>query len=531
MQRVLICACLTGAFALGQTVWSGADVTFLGAPSPDGALLSFVDLRTGDLALRVLKTGETRRLTKKPAGSEEFAYFSVFSRDGKQVAYAWRNAKGFYDLRVVNVDGSGDRVVYSNEEAGFVQPTSWSPDGSRILTLLFRKDNISQVGFVSSKTGQVEVLKSLPWVYPKKMSLSPDGRYVAFDSFAGDKPGPRDIYVLDVVGKRQWQLVESPGEDRFPLWSDDGQAVFYLSDGALCRVPVSSGKAAGAAVVVKSGLERALPLGLTRANVLLYGLRRDETAIHLAAIGAPGESKLAGSTPALSWDGSMLAYLVPVGSENYGQPARALRVRSLRGEKDWELKTSMAHIEGMQWSPDLASLLLSGSDGKGRAGLFRVDVKDGSTAVVFVSETAGFRGVPGAWKSEHEVLYADGNTVLSHNLKTRGTREFWKGGVVRAIAVGEGAEVVALQVGTSVVLVGTGQKVAIGDGELLGAQGNGFYVRRGSKLFYLPKQGGTMTQILLDGYDGGRVSPALSGPLLTFTTGGIHNEVRMLPLK
>lgn len=60
----------------------------------------------------------------------------------------------FYEFRVINVDGSGLRTVYRNEETGFVQPTSWSPDGSRILTLIFRKDNISQISRPRSRRGR-----------------------------------------------------------------------------------------------------------------------------------------------------------------------------------------------------------------------------------------------------------------------------------------------------------------------------------------------------------------------------------------
>ena len=90
-----------------------------------------------------------RRLTNKPpAASKEFAYFSVPSRDASRVAYAWFNEAGFYDLRVIPLAGGEPRVLFRNEEAGFVQPTSWTPDGKQILTLFFRKDNISQIALV-----------------------------------------------------------------------------------------------------------------------------------------------------------------------------------------------------------------------------------------------------------------------------------------------------------------------------------------------------------------------------------------------
>jgi len=107
-----------------RLVWDGPGASHLGSPSPDGRYLTGIDP------------------DHKPAGSREFAYFSVFSRDSRQVAYAWFNADGFYELRLISVSGGQPRTVYRNEEAGFVQPTAFSKDGKQILTLLFRRDNI-----------------------------------------------------------------------------------------------------------------------------------------------------------------------------------------------------------------------------------------------------------------------------------------------------------------------------------------------------------------------------------------------------
>jgi len=59
----------------------------------DGSYSSFVDWATGNLALRSLKTGETRRLTKDGTWKKpmEFVLNSVISPDNKLVAYSWYN--------------------------------------------------------------------------------------------------------------------------------------------------------------------------------------------------------------------------------------------------------------------------------------------------------------------------------------------------------------------------------------------------------------------------------------------------------
>ena len=151
LQLVLLAAALAAAPAEPRLVWSAANTNLLGGPSPDGRFLSFVDSATGDLALLEIATGKPRRLTNNTPGSGQFAYFSSISPDGKRIAYAWFNEEKFYDLRVLEIDGGGEPVtLFRNEEAGFVQPCAWSPDGKQILTLLFRKDNISQIALVES---------------------------------------------------------------------------------------------------------------------------------------------------------------------------------------------------------------------------------------------------------------------------------------------------------------------------------------------------------------------------------------------
>ena len=170
MRRIAVIAVVVAVCRAGPTesgapvprlVWSGPDVTLLGGPSRYGRFLSYVDPATRNLAIRELASGRSRALTNKPAASGQFAYFSAISPDSRRVAYAWFNEDGFYDLRVVDLDGSNQRILYRNEEAGFVQPCAWSPDSKSILTLLFRSDNISQITLVPAEGGP-----------PKKRSCS-----------------------------------------------------------------------------------------------------------------------------------------------------------------------------------------------------------------------------------------------------------------------------------------------------------------------------------------------------------------------
>src|SRR5688572_22363202 len=184
MQRAVLAGLFAVAACCHCLAAESHGITLTGGPSHDGRYLSFADAATGDLLIRETSTGAVRRVAAKPAGSREFAYFSAISRDSSKVAYAWFNDEEFYDLRVVNIDGSGTRILYRNEQAGFVQPCAWTSDGKQILTLFFRKDNISQIALVPVEGGPPKILRSLNWVYPKRMDISPDGRFIVYDSFA-----------------------------------------------------------------------------------------------------------------------------------------------------------------------------------------------------------------------------------------------------------------------------------------------------------------------------------------------------------
>ena len=150
---------------LTRQVWAGAEVDDLGSPSPDGRVLSFVDWETGDLAIRNLETGEKQRVTKKGSWEEsgEFALFSIFSPDGKQIAYNWLNKDDIFDLRLIASDGSGQRVLHRDDTSVYVGPLDWSPDGKQILAQFIGQDYNNQLAVVSADDGSKRLLKELGW--------------------------------------------------------------------------------------------------------------------------------------------------------------------------------------------------------------------------------------------------------------------------------------------------------------------------------------------------------------------------------
>ena len=411
-----------------SSVWADANTNLLGAPSLDGRYLSLVDVATGDLAVLDLTTKAKIRLTSNPADSKQFAYFSAISPDSSHVAYAWFNEEEFYELRLVSLaDSEGrvepgkPRVLIRNPEAGFVQPCSWSPDGKQILTLLFRKDNISQIALVSAEDGSTKVLKSLNWVYPKKMEFSPDGRFIVYDSTVEEGSDARDIFLLSVDGSSESKLIEEPSNDIFPVWTPDGDGVVFASDrgGSMdaWMMPVADGKPAAEPQLLKKNLGRFLPMGITQQGNFYYGLRTGHSDVHMAAL-EPGAAAISGepamlrgrltganTAPAWSPDGHRLAYLSRWGTENYAQESRVVTIRDLNENKEHIVSPKLAYMERLRWAPDGNSLLVSGSDGKSRAGLFQVNAKSGETTPIIRERSTNFRGFEGVWSPDGTAVY------------------------------------------------------------------------------------------------------------------------------
>lgn len=372
-----------------------------GAPSPDGRLLTFVDWTTGDLAIRDLTTGQSRRITKKntPSLAAGFALTSVFSPDSKQVAYAWSYKESYYDLRVCDLDGSNSRILYHDEQSTSVHPWEWSKDGKHILTSFQKKDGTSQIALVSVADGSARIVKTLDSRGGGRLSLSPDGRYIAYSAFPKEDAWQRDVYVLAADGNRETSLVQLPSDDRVIGWTPDGTGVLFSSDhsGGLDAwlVPVADGKPQGSPVRVKTHIGS--PMGLTPKGALFYSLSSSLTDIFVATID-PDTAKLLNPPKAVTkhtvfeythaaWspDGRYLAYVVSEG----GGRRFAIQSRETGQERQLPANLHRLFTGRFHWSPDGRSLLVAGFDQPDHHAIFQVDAQTGALTTLVERRVAG----------------------------------------------------------------------------------------------------------------------------------------------
>ena len=394
-----------------RRVWSGSNLFnfYWNEPSPDGRYISEIDWYTGNLAVTNLVTGEMEQVTQQ-TNNEGFAYGSVFSPDGKQLAYRWfNNADGSYDLRIIGVDGSNERILIEKRpDIRGILPTDWSPDGRHLLAAVERQDLTVQLALIAVADGSMQVLKSLGWHWPLEAVLSPDGRYVAYSlrqaSSAADADPP-DLRILAVDGSQEVTVAPHEGPQSMLGWTPDGGAVLFYrhegSSGSIWRVAIQAGRQVGEPILIEPDV-RVSSIGFSK-DAYFFGTQVESRQVHTATmdpsrggfvadprpVGDPGapETRLG----AWSVDGAQLAY---VRRELSG--VRILVVRAVDGGEERAIPlSSMQNVRDVVWAPDGESVLVMGfARARMNVGLaiYRVDLTSGDATFVVAGPGPMFMG-------------------------------------------------------------------------------------------------------------------------------------------
>ena len=393
-----------------------------------------------------LKTRERRRLTKAGAGESGVA---ALSADGKEIAYEWINPAGVHELRIIGIDGSGDRIIYSNPNvSNWVDSMDWSPNGSHVLAILRVGGGTYQIVLVSVANRSVRVLRSFDW-YPQwgKMSFSPDGRYVAYDFPSEKGARQHDIFLLPIDGSPQLHLVVHPASDFFLGWTSDRRQILFLSDRSgtwdVWTLEIADGQPHGKPKLVKAGIGAIeSSLGFTRDGSYYYTRTRWSNHVYLTTfdlatdkLGKP--EKLVsnvGYDTSVAWspDGQYLAYVF---GDRY-DIAVGVRSRETSEERRFQVNMTRlgSHAVQPQWSPDGRFLLAQGREPNYRQGLYRIDARTGQVTPTVQTETycpPDCVEWP-VWARDGKLMFArwtkpwPGRTIVVQDLETEREKELYR---------------------------------------------------------------------------------------------------------
>jgi len=431
-----------------RQIWSGPEVDIFGGPSSDGRYLSYVDWKTGDLAIHELATGKKRRITKEATmkAPKQFAFYSRISPDGKQIAYSWYNQlpdKNFYyDLRLIGIDGSSPRILYSNQDYE-VYPAHWSSNGQHIAVRIYgRKDKKFRIAWISVIDGSLRIFKTsnISQTTQDCICHSPDDRYIAFDLPVKEDSGNYDIYLLATDGSGEVPLIEHQANDKLLGWAPSGEEVIFISDRTgtldLWGLQVEDGKHKESPQWIKSEIGKVFPLGFTQDGSFFFGVFRSWFNSYVASIDltagkveAPLKQPFLGSnfSPQWSSNGEYIAYIIqrltPAGP---GFFEHILHIRSLKTGEDREVPCELEFFEHPRWSSDSKSILVTAFYSKDKqkdyvGGLYKIDVHDGKVTLIapYAPGIRDWGRHRGEWtKDGRAIFYVNRGCILKHKIES-----------------------------------------------------------------------------------------------------------------
>ncbi|MDX1562203.1 MAG: Tol-Pal system beta propeller repeat protein TolB [Gammaproteobacteria bacterium] len=147
-----------------------------------------------------------------------------------RIAYISEQRRGPDDrlFRLIVADADGENAATIAESNQPLMSPSWSPDGRRIAYVSF-EGNQSAIYIQTVRTGNRDRVSARAGINGAPV-FSPDGRRLAL-TLSGQE-GNLDIYTLDLTNQVLRRITENSAIDTEPVWSADGDYIFFTSDRA-----------------------------------------------------------------------------------------------------------------------------------------------------------------------------------------------------------------------------------------------------------------------------------------------------------
>lgn len=151
------------------------------------------------------------------------AVYPKWSPDGKWISY-YSDESGEYEVYLLENKENARPKQISSGSQGWKYPAKWSPD-SRYLVFF---DRSMQLQVLDVNTGDIDVIDTPGYIDLNQYDFSPDSKWIAYIN-----TNPNDqssIFVYNVETKENHQLTGYTFSDRNPVFSKDGEYIFFLSN-------------------------------------------------------------------------------------------------------------------------------------------------------------------------------------------------------------------------------------------------------------------------------------------------------------
>jgi TolB protein len=131
-----------------------------------------------------------------------------------------------YQLIIADADGENPRIVLESRFP--LMSPNWSADGQWLAYVSF-EGRRSSIYVQRVRTGERSRVSARAGINGAP-SFSPDGKKLALT--LGGTNGNLDIFVLDLGSNTTTRITDDPAIDTEPVWSADGQSLYFTSDRA-----------------------------------------------------------------------------------------------------------------------------------------------------------------------------------------------------------------------------------------------------------------------------------------------------------